>query len=224
MNRNKGLPNSNRWRWVWRGLLGALLLVTLPLALNAYVAWATGPVRFSQPQQVPPQPVALVFGAEVYGDGRLSAMLAARVQQAAAVYHAGRVQKILMTGDNSRTNYDEVTAMQRYAVELGVPAEVIHLDYAGFSTYESCYRAYAIFGVRNALVITQGFHLPRAVYTCAQLGITTVGLETADQGVYSRRLLAYLMTREALATINALWEVHLWKPLPTYLGQYEGLE
>jgi vancomycin permeability regulator SanA len=151
-------------------------------------------------------------------------MLAARVRQGTEAYHAGRVQKILMTGDNSRTDYDEVTAMKRYAVELGVPADVIHLDYAGFSTYESCYRARDIFGVRDAIVITQGFHLPRAVYTCAHFGIDTVGLESDDRGNYTARTMRRHRVRELLATAKALWDIHLSRPLPTFLGKFEGME
>lgn len=217
-------PGTSRGRWIQRVLIGSLLLVTLPLILDLYVDWATRDVQFSDPQQVPSKPVGIVFGAEVYRSGKLSPMLAARVQQAAQAYRAGRVQKLLMTGDNSRTDYDEVTAMKRYAMELGVPAEVIHLDYAGFSTYESCYRAREIFGVQDATVITQGYHLPRAVYTCTHLGIEVVGLETDDRGKYPTRVIGRLMAREVLATVKALWDVHLRKPLPTFLGKYEGME
>jgi vancomycin permeability regulator SanA len=210
--------------WIRRGLISGLLLVALPLMLVLYVYWATRDLRFSDPRQVPSKSVVIVLGAEVRPNGQLSPMLAARVQQAVEVYRLGRVQKILMTGDNSRTDYDEVTAMKRYAIELGVPAEVIHLDYAGFSTYESCYRARAIFGIRDALVVTQGFHLPRAVYTCAHLGIEVVGLETNDQGMYSARTMRRHVAREILATGKALWNVHLRQPLPTFLGKYEGME
>jgi vancomycin permeability regulator SanA len=224
MIKRKLFPASLPWRWARRGLLGALFLVTLPLGLNYYVNWATRALRFRNPQEVPAKPVAIVFGAEVYRNGKLSPMLAARVQQAVEVYRVGRISKILMTGDNSRTDYDEVTAMKRYAIELGVPADVIHLDYAGFSTYESCYRARAIFGVQEAIVITQGFHLPRAVYTCVHLGMDVVGLESNDRGNYSRRVIVRHMAREVLATMKALWDIHLRKPLPTFLGEYEGLE
>jgi vancomycin permeability regulator SanA len=224
MIRKKTFPGVVRWRWLRRGLIGVLALIALPAILVLYVHWTTGKFRFSDPRQVPSKSVAIVFGAEVRPNGQLSPMLAARVRQAAESYRAGRVQKILMTGDNSRTDYDEVTAMQRYAIELGVPADVIRLDYAGFSTYESCYRARDIFGIRDAIVITQGFHLPRAVYTCAHFGIDTVGLETDDRGSYSARTMRRHGVREILATAKALWDVHLWHPLPTFLGKYEGLE
>lgn len=223
-SRKKVFPGKIRWRWVRRGLLGAFLLAAFPLGLDYYVNWATSSLRFSNPQQVPAKPVAIVFGAEVYRNGQLSPMLAARVQQGVEAYRLGRVHKILMTGDNSRTDYDEVTAMKRYAVALGVPAEAIHLDYAGFSTYESCYRAREIFGVRDAVVITQGFHLPRAIYTCTHLGIEVVGLETNDRGNYLKRVIARHTAREMMATVKAFWDVHLRKPPPTFLGKYEGME
>ena len=224
MNRKRIFPEGVRWQWIRRGWIGVLLLFALPAILVLYVHWTTSKLRFSDPRQVPARSVAIVFGAEVRPNGQLSPMLAARVRQAAEAYRAGRVRKLLMTGDNSRTDYDEVTAMKRYAIELGVPADIIHLDYAGFSTYESCYRARDIFGVRDAIVITQGFHLPRAVYTCTHLGIETVGLETNDRGNYSARTMRRHVVRESLATAKALWDVHLWQPRPTFLGNYEGLE
>lgn len=224
MTRKKVFFRSLLRRGIRLGWMGALILVALTLVLDRYVDWATRNLRFSDPEQVPAKPVAIVFGAAVYRNGKLSPMLAARVQQAAEAYRFGRVQKILMTGDNSRTDYDEVTAMKRYAITLGVPAEIIHLDYAGFSTYESCYRAREIFGVRDAIIITQGFHLPRAVYTCAHLGIEAVGLETDDRGNYSATVMRWHRIREIFATGKALWDVHLWRPLPTFLGKYEGMD
>lgn len=222
--RNFFLSRRIRWNWIRRIWVIFLIPVAVPSFLVLYVNWATRNSRFSSPEQVPSRSVAIVFGAQVHPNGQLSPMLAARVRQAAEAYRIGRVRKILMTGDNSRTDYDEVTAMKRYAISLGVPAEIIHLDYAGFSTYESCYRAREIFGVRDAIVITQGFHLPRAVYTCTHLGIDAVGLETNDRGLYSARTMRRHVMREILATGKAIWDVHFRQPLPTFLGKYEGLE
>jgi vancomycin permeability regulator SanA len=170
---------------------------------------------------VPPERVALVFGAGVRADGQPTAMLAGRVQAAAALYHAGRVDKLLMTGDNSRVEYDEVTAMKRHAVGLGVPPDAVSLDHAGFSTYESCYRARAVFGLDRAVLVTQAYHLPRALYTCRGLGVEAVGLGAPDWGTYPEALLVRYSLREAAATINALWQVHVARPEPTYLGPRE---
>jgi vancomycin permeability regulator SanA len=186
-----------------------------------YVRISTQSLRFSDVQAVPPQRVALVFGAGVRPDGRLTRMLAERVTAAADLYKAGRVEKLLMTGDNSRADYDEVTAMQRFAIAQGVMPDDITLDYAGFSTYESCYRARAIFGVQRAILVTQHFHLPRAVYTCGTLGVEAVGLGTRDWGAYRDSLLITYTIRESLATLKALWQVHITQPLPTFLGQPE---
>jgi len=203
-------------------LIGVLLILAL-LAPTIYVAIATSSYRYTDIASLPATRVAVVFGAGVRPDGALSPMLADRVRVAAQLYRLGRVQKLLMTGDNSRVDYDEVSAMRRYAASLGVRESDITLDYAGFRTYDSCYRARVIFGVEQAILITQRYHLPRAVYTCRQLGVEAVGLGTPDWGMYSEALLAQYSTREALATTQALWEIHISHPLPMFLGPFEGI-
>ena len=195
----------------------------IPPALPGYVALATRAYRYSNPDDVPEKRVALVFGAGIRQDGSPSAMLADRVQAAIELYEAGRVRKLLMTGDNSSVYYNEVVAMQRYAVAHGVPIEDITLDYAGFSTYESCYRAREVFGVERAVVVTQNYHLSRAVYTCRQLGVEAIGLGTPDWGVYSPRVMSFYTLRETLAIFKALWQLHITRPPPTFLGPYEGI-
>jgi vancomycin permeability regulator SanA len=206
--------------------LGLLLIAIAPLApvvTSAYVAAKTHRLRYDRVESVPSAPVAIVFGAGVRPDGRLSRMLAERVQAAVALYHEGRVEKLLMTGDNSSIYYDEVSAMRRYAIERGVEPADITLDHAGFSTYDSCYRAGAIFGVERAVLVTQRYHLPRAVYTCRRLGVDAVGLGTRDWGAYHPALLTRYAVREALATGRALVQVHVTRPLPTFLGPFEGI-
>lgn len=203
------------------GLL--LVLVLLPIVSSWYVIATTTSQRYTLVDDVPQQRVAIVFGAGVRPDGRLTRMLAERVQAASDLYHAGRVEKLLMSGDNSRAEYDEVTAMKRYAVQLGVRAEDITLDYAGFSTYESCVRAKDIFGVAHAVLVTQRFHLPRAVYTCQAVGIAATGLGTPDWGSYRESLLIRYTLRETLATLKALWQVHVSRPAPTFGGPFEGI-
>jgi vancomycin permeability regulator SanA len=123
-------------------------------------------------------PVALVLGAGLQGDGTPAPFLAQRVAVGADLYRSGQVSALLMSGDNSRQGYDEVTAMSLAAMRLGVPASAIALDYAGFDTYSSCYRARSVFGVRKAVVVSQPFHLPRAVWTCQALGVEVVGAST----------------------------------------------
>ena len=150
-------------------------------------------------------------------------MLADRVEGAVELYRLGRVNKILMTGDNATPEYNEVVAMQQYAERLGVPSQDIKLDYAGFSTYESCYRAKVIFGVERAVLITQKYHLPRAVYTCNQLGIQAVGLGTPDWGKFRDDSMRFYTQREVLAVIKAIVELHIIRPKPTFLGPFEGM-
>jgi vancomycin permeability regulator SanA len=206
--------------WLALALFAALLL---PIVLTGFVALHTSRYRYTDVDAVPGEQIALVFGAGVRPNGRLTPMLADRVSAAIELYQRGRVQKLLMTGDNSSISYDEVTAMQQFALARGVAAEDITLDYAGFSTYESCFRARVIFGVERAVLVTQRFHLPRAVYTCRMLGVMASGLGTPDWGVYRETLLAQYTLRESLATLKALWQLHVTHPLPTFLGPFEGI-
>jgi vancomycin permeability regulator SanA len=207
-------------RWAIFGIFGIVAAIA---CANAYVWLSTRGQRFDSEQTVPRARVALVFGAGVRADGRLSRILADRVDAAIALYRSGRVQKLLMSGDNSRPDYDEVTAMRRYAVERGIPSNDITLDYAGFRTYDSCYRARAIFGVEQAVLVTQHYHLPRAVYTCRALGVDAQGFGTPDWQAYPAALIARYSLREAAATAVALWELHITRPLPTFLGPFEGV-
>ncbi len=207
-------------------MLRLLLLVALtvpPLSI-AYVSLSTARLRYNTPADVPPARVALVFGAGLRPNGTPSPMLADRIAAAADLYRLGRVEKLLMTGDNSSKEYNEVAAMRDYAESLGVAPEDITLDYAGFSTYESCYRAGAIFGVAQAVLVTQSYHLPRAVYTCRQLGIEAVGLGTPDWGRYADWVMGPYTLREFAATLNALVAVHFTHPSPTFLGPFEGIK
>lgn len=215
-------------RWIlsnWRITLLLLLLGTAltPLATNYYMSAATSRDRYTNPENVPTERVAIVFGAGILPDGSPTPMLADRVQAAVDLYKQGRVSKLLMTGDNSRIDYNEVAVMQKYASDRGVPVKDITLDYAGFSTYESCYRAKEIFGVEQAILITQQFHLPRAVYTCNQLGVNAIGLGTPDWEWYGEEVMRKYTMREMLATVKALWEVKIARPKPTFLGPFEGI-
>ncbi len=133
--------------------------------------------------EVPAAPVALVLGAQVYPDGTPSAFLAARLDLAHRLYRAGKVRVILVSGDNMAVEYNEPDAMRNYLINAGVPAEHVIADYAGFDTYDSCARAKRIFNVAELVMVTQSYHLPRAVATCRALGVaaTGVGDETARQ-------------------------------------------
>ena len=206
-------------------ILGVIVSVlATPLVATAYINISTHDRRYLEPVQVPQERVGIVFGAGLLQNGQPTPFLASRITAAVELYHLDRVQKLLMTGDNSRTDYNEVRSMQEYAHNLGVPMQDITLDYAGFSTYESCYRAHKVFGVHQAIVITQNYHLPRTVYTCDRLGIKTVGLGTPDLELYGWRGMMPDLRREMLANVKALLEVHVTRPRPTFLGDFEGLE
>ena len=216
-----------KWFWLhWRFpmLLIPLSAIFIALGLNVYVNLFTSGRRYTNASKVTPQPIGIVLGAGIFSDGTPTPMLADRVSAAAELYKQGRVQKLLMSGDNSREDYDEVTAMRNYAVELGVSPEDITLDHAGFSTYESCYRAKKIFGIEQAIIVTQDFHLPRAVYICNRLNVNAIGLGTPDWETYPFRNVMFYSLREKFSTLKALWEVHIIRPQPTFLGPFEGIE
>jgi SanA protein len=196
--------------------LGLLVLLLPRLITSLY----TRPRMFSV-LEAPPARVALVFGAGLTRDGRPTTVLRDRVATAADLYHQGKVEKLLMSGDNRFLYYNEPGSMKTYALELGVPEGDIVLDFAGRRTYDSCYRAREIFGIREAILVTQGFHLPRAVYTCSRLGITSTGV-AADQHTYRRRSWLFWNLREVPATLVALWEVNFSQPVPV-LGDPEPI-
>ena len=161
--------------------------------------------------EAPPERVAVVFGARVYPSGRLSAMLQDRVETAVQLHRAGKVEKLLLSGDNRFEDYNEPGAMREYALSRGVPAEDIQLDYAGRRTYDTCYRAGAIFQLQSAVLVTQSFHLPRALFICRNLGIEAVGV-SADLRSYHPRSIGWSTLREIPAVMVALVDVVRQQP------------
>lgn len=204
--------------YIFVGVTG--LFLTLLILLRATTELLARPRIFSV-EEVPSAPVAIVFGAGLRRDGQPTTVLRDRVMMAARLYASGKAQKLLMSGDNRFINYNEPQAMREYARSLGVPDEDIISDYAGRSTYETCYRAKAIFGVKEAILVTQRFHLPRALYTCHRLGIEARGV-AADRHPYQRSAVWFWQLRELLATLNAFWEIHIYRPLPI-LGDPEPI-
>ncbi len=188
------------------------LMTAFPFLWSSWLAH-TYSSAILPPDQVGSARVAVVFGARVYPDGRLSSMLRDRVDTAIDLYKAGTVQKLLMSGDNRFVDYDEPGAMKAYAVAQGVPAKDIQPDYGGRRTYDTCYRAKHIFQVSDAVLVTQRFHLPRALFTCQQLGMEAVGV-AADRRTYSSRSLAWSETREIPAQLGALVDVVRRSPPP----------
>lgn len=177
--------------------------------------------RIYDEDTVPQGRVAIVFGAGLQRNGEPTAVLRDRVAAAVNLYFTGKVEKLLMSGDNRYLDYNEPGAMFDYAVSLGVPPEAIVLDYAGRRTYDTCYRASHIFGLQEAILVTQSFHLPRAVFTCRALGLNAIGVH-ADRRTYSTHALNYWRMRELPATLRAMLDVWLLKPLPV-LGDPEPI-
>lgn len=156
----------------------------------------------------------IVLGCKVKEDGIPSDMLADRLQRAVELYHAGVAPKILMSGDHGTEDYNEVLAMKQYALDAGVPAEDIFCDHAGFSTYETMYRAKEIFGVEKAVISTQEYHLYRAIYIGNSLGIDCIGVG-ADYHTYRGQWVREC--REIAGRCKDFLNV-IFKPEPTYLG------
>lgn len=172
-------------------------------------------------EEVPPARVAIVFGAGLLRDGSAGPVLSDRMQTAVNLYQAGKVDKILASGDNREITYNEPEAMRQYALERGVPNEDIVLDYAGRRTYDTCYRAKHIFGVNEAILITQGFHMPRALTLCNWFGVDSNGVE-ADNRYFLKRSRAWWNFRETFAVFQAAWDLIVTKPLPV-LGEPEPI-
>lgn len=208
------------------GLLrwGLLLALVAPSLLTPARVWSyrSSEGRISERiEEVPARSVAVVFGAGLFADGRPSHMLADRVDAAVALYRSGRVQHLLFSGDNGRADYDEPTSMRRRALDAGVPPDAITLDFAGFSTLDTCARARSVFGVRDAVLVTQHFHIARAVATCRARGIDAHGLSLATD-VYPEHGIRVLVARDRVATLKALWDDVRDAP-PRVGGPFVGL-
>jgi SanA protein len=215
------------FRLVWRRkrfivktlLLTGILLTLFLVAVRGYSAeQAQGQIYTLE--TVPERPVGIVFGAWVRPNGKLSAMLADRVAMGAALYHAGKVKALLLTGDNHIKTYDEPEAMRQYALSLDVPDEALVLDYAGFRTYDSCYRARDIFKVKQAILLTQAFHLDRALLTCNSLGVESIGVavDVLRPNGYAQSSEFISQARELPSTAFTLIDLAIGRR-PRYLGE-----
>ncbi|TYC01685.1 hypothetical protein FXF53_11520 [Micromonospora sp. WP24] len=190
-------------RWALAVLVVGAVLVGG--ATTASVAWIRGGAEghLYDESGVPDAPVALVLGTKVDANGSPSPFLAARLELARRLFEAGKVRAVLVSGDNMNAGYNEPGAMRRWLVDRGVPARKVVLDRAGFDTYDSCARAKRIFGVERATVVTQSFHLPRAVALCRRLGIDANGVgDESARGQHTRRW-RVSSTREYGACVKA---------------------
>ena len=216
---DRPLPRAWRlWRKTTRVLAALLLACMVTLGLTYADVRLRHGAMYTNGRDVPAAPVAIVFGAG-YNRRGLSAILADRVATGVALYKAGKARKLLLTGDNGAVTHNEPEAMCQAALQMGVPRRDIILDYAGFRTYDSLYRARRVFGIHKAILVTQAYHLPRALYTARALGINAVGV-AADRRDYGSAMPRYLL-REIFAVENAWFEVNISHPLPGRTGNRE---
>lgn len=209
-------PRLPRTRRGQRRLVQVLMVVCAVAPAPATWLHTTADARVRTTAGAPVREVAVVFGAGLW-EGRPSPYLAHRLDAAAELYRAGKVRVVLVTGDNSRVEYDEPDAMRTYLTARGVPDGRIVSDYAGFDTWDSCVRAKKIFGVDRAVLVSQGFHIRRAIALCRSAGIDAYGVGVDDVHDVTWY---YGGTREVFAAGKALLDVVL-EPDPHFLGPRE---
>lgn len=187
------------------------------LIVNGYVKTSTKDsiITVEQAAEFGDADCIIVLGCQVKSDGSLSHMLRDRLITGLEVYKVGAAPKLLMSGDHGQKDYNEVGAMKSYAVDNGAPSEDVFMDHAGFSTYETVYRAKEIFGAKKVIIVTQRYHLHRALYIAEKLGVEAYGV-SADLDIYSGQSMRNF--REVLAR-NKDFLNCIFKPKPTYLGQ-----
>ena len=207
---------------LWKKIMLILVAVEIFFAIlvfgiNGYVVLSAkgnilSPESASQLENVD---CILVLGCGVRPDGTPSDMLTDRLKQAISLYRSGAAPKLLMSGDHGQTSYDEVNAMKQFTLDAGIPSVDIFLDHAGFSTYESIYRAKEIFAAKKIIIVTQEYHLHRALHIAKAMGLEAYGV-SADLRGYSGQF--YRDVREVLAR-NKDFLTSIFKPKPTYLGE-----
>lgn len=194
----------------------AVVMVVSVFCVNAYVKGSTKDmiVTSEEASKLSDVSCIVVLGCQVWDDGTPSAILNDRLSRAIELYKLGAAPKIIMSGDHGRIEYDEVNAMKQFAIDKGVPSEDIFMDHAGFSTYETMYRAKEIFDADKIIVVTQQYHLHRALYIADKLGMEAYGV-SSDYATYSGQNMRDL--REVLARNKDFYKV-IFKPEPTFLG------
>ena len=189
-------------------VIGLVLIIFVILGIEAIFQRQTAGLIYTNMSNVPPARTVIILGASVHADGKLSPILKDRVDTAIKLYESDKVNNFLVTGDHRSDNYNEVAAMVSYLEKNGIDKSLITSDHAGLDTYDSMYRAGKLFEVESAIVVTQKFHLPRALFIAKNLGLDYRGF-AADQRAYQTEY--RLKQREKLANLKALWEVLLKK-------------
>lgn len=172
--------------------------------LSSYIKKSTSGEIYSEISNLPKSNTVIVLGASVYSNGKLSPILQDRVDTALRIFNAGKATRFHLSGDNRRNDYDEVSAMKNYLLEREVPANLISTDPSGLDTFDSMSRANDIYKISNAIVVTQNFHLPRALFIAENLNLNYKGFPATAKHYETE---SNLIRREKLANIKALWEV-----------------
>lgn len=198
-------------RWAITGIL-AIIVLSLP----HWIVSLRYADKIFTPDNAPKKSTAIVFGAGLSRSGNPSTVLADRVLTAVALYHQGKVSKILLSGSSRSSGYNEPLAMKSLAMDVGVPTEDLLIDMGGFRTFDTCLRAQQIFDIENALLISQRFHLPRALILCNGIDLPADGV-AADLHTYRARF--FWEIREIPATLRALWDIYTHQPEEVNLSQ-----
>jgi vancomycin permeability regulator SanA len=215
---------KNKFTWIKNHKLISLIcffifILVLTLLSPFWINLKSNQKIYSK-EDVPERKVAIVFGAAVFANKWPSDVVEDRVKVAADLYKVGKVEKILMTGDNSVLEYNEPEVMRKAALELGVKNKDIILDFAGFRTYDSCERAKRVFKIDEAILVTQKGHLQRAIYLCEKSGIKSAGVSASIREYkYENRQ----SIREWVAKMATFWEANVFRHDPKFLGEEESL-
>ncbi len=185
-------------------VLGIVMAILLVLGLRAYIERETQVFIYDSVTEVPTAKTVIILGASVFSDGKLSNILKDRVDTAFRLYKEGKVENFLVTGDHRSDDYNEVKAMRNYLIYRGVPSEKIILDHSGLDTYDSMYRAGSVFEIEEAIVVTQKFHLPRAIFIAKHLKLPYTGLAAHSK---SYRTTNKIERRELFANFKAVYEL-----------------
>ncbi|MEF2174910.1 MAG: ElyC/SanA/YdcF family protein [Candidatus Absconditabacteria bacterium] len=213
------LNSSNLKKWIKNFVKLSIIMIIITVfivgGINIYIWLYSRPYIQENPNALLHTDIGLILGAAVKGD-KLSDVLKDRVDSAIKLFHDGKFSIFLVSGDNGSKYYNEVIAIRKYLLSKGVPEEKIYLDYAGFDTYDSMYRAKHIFSVDKMIIFTQWFHLPRSVYIARRLGIDAQGYSS---DLHEYRYATYYQFREIFSRIKAFTEVEITKSKSKFLGE-----
>ena len=193
-----------------------VIMIFAVVIINIIVVRKADKYQLDKTSKIPKVDAIIVPGAFVHSNGKVSEMLQDRLDTALEVYKKNKNVKIIVSGDNGTVAYNEVDAMRIYLEQKGIDTHIIFMDHAGFSTYETVYRAKAIFKVKSAIIVTQDYHLKRAVYMAKQMGIEVYGV-AADKHTYVG-IVGYKI-REYVARVKDFVFVNVLRPEPKYLGK-----